>query len=670
MKTYRGCLIAVFITVVSTGCESLPVIEQLAGVPFSTPPVNPIPLFRHKDIFIEGEDLWVALDPGLWSSRVGQSFAIHVVEHKRSWRDGDILHDIIPPRTVTLRTGTLDDNYFFVWRDMALASAPHLFEQAYDVVLDFDENGHYDEWDIIDRNGVLERSGAKPFGGFTLAKDPGIPGDFLVSGHQYDMGSMTLSSGLNVNLVGKVFYPATSTAANSPVSPDLATYPLVVIAHGLDVPANPTSYLGFEYLASHLASRGFIAATVALHELEALHHNNVQRAEFYGEHVTAIGSRSTDDPIILQLRDRLETDNIGLVGHSKSGLAVVNVQRSMSAIKAVVGLAPAAGNHGNPTNTSPLLIMHGTRDGNIYYGQPYRLYDVAKRPKHFINIVGANHTQFSTVPNSDYPLLIPVTLSADYQRALTKAYVTAFLASYLKGVQAYSELFDFYRAPPSVYSVRQNLVFSYQPKSGIGEVIDNAQDAPGSATTNSLHLANHPAHLTVFVQESLRKQISPCNFYVQDSDGIRLAWDRGHTSSITFDIGDRDIRGFEFLNIRVGQRFRTTANPNPVGRSQRFNVILSDTEGHRSYPIRSELYGEIRYPDDIGDGGTLCNGTKSVLQTIRIPVRVFSANNSPLNQHHVASVTFEFHPVSSGELIFDDIEFIGLDLTIFSGAGF
>ncbi len=273
------------------GCAGPPYIDHLAGVPFAPPPVNPPPFFHQREVFLEGNYLYAAVDPNRYPSKVGDTYSIYVVEHKThtQWDADPSLVDVTSAvETRTLIAGTLNHNYGVVWADMSLPSMSHKWHKAYDIVFDFGNDGNYDkEDDILDRIGVLERFGAEETGGFTLLKDPASAGDFPVSTHPYNAGEFPVAT-KTIELSGQLYYPASSAGIDQPVNTDLANYPLIIIAHGHTVEGNPTSYLGFEYLCQHLASRGFICASIALHELSGDVGNGHARAVTILKHVTAL----------------------------------------------------------------------------------------------------------------------------------------------------------------------------------------------------------------------------------------------------------------------------------------------------------------------------------------------------------------------------------------------
>jgi hypothetical protein len=616
---------------------------------------------------VEGEDLWAAVDPNRYPKKVGATYSIHVVEHKThgQWAADPSLVDVTGAvETRTLMSGTLYNNYTVIWPNMSLPSAPHLWHKAYDIVFDYGNDGNYDQGDdILDRIGVLERSGAEETGGFTLLKDPGSAGDFPVSTHDYNLGSFTVVAD-SFDLIGTLYYPADGTRhliiPNRPVNTDWSSYPLVIMAHGSNIPPQEDSYLGFGYLGRHLASRGFICASIALHELGEDPSAN-HRAVTILEHVRGLLSGPTEDLVLTNVRTRMDLERIGLLGHSLSGKAVVKEMFSEIksttdySIKSVATLAPKGSNSGNRAPALPYLMIYGTRDGNLPWGYSFYYVDLASRPRHMITIYGANHNFFNqTWPDQDFLSETSPTITRAQQETLTTVFITAFFNNYLLGQQAYVELFSGYVVPPSVSAVGTTVLYSDQPERLTHLTIDDSQDIPVGEGTNSLGEANWSSGVSDFMEESLRHQIvGEEKHYVHDTDGLRVAW-TSKGASITFGIGDRNVLPYDFLNFRVAQRFRESGNLNPANSSQDVVVTISDALGHSSPPVWARVFTRVLYPDDIGPF------TKSIMQTVRLPLRAFTANGSVLDLRRLTKVTFTF-PQSTGELIIDDIEFLGLD---------
>jgi len=660
------------------GCPGAPFIDHLAGVP-----LGGAPYFHHVDVFVEGQSLYAAIDPIRYPDKIGKKFRVHVVRHKSAsqWAADPSLVDVTGAvETATLTAGSLSSNRVLVWPSVATATGAHLFQTAYDVVLDFNHNGKYDpKVDVIDRIGVLESPGLEETGGFTAAKDPATTGDFAVGTHAYDGGSFAVTvpavyqeagDPKTVNLVGKLYYPATMAGTDTPVSTALAKYPLVVIAHGRHGSATD-SYLGYDYLGQHLASRGFVCASVALHQLWEgwrIHHRGVTILR----HLSFLLSDTTADAVVLNVRSRTDPQRVGLLGHSRGGEGVAAAQAIAAAaspapphrILAVATFSPTDGPNWSETSPGPgpytpsvpYLTLYGTADGDLsgYAGNTgIRVADRAPRPRHTIAIYGANHNFFNSTWGSDGA----PTITRPQQETLARAFMTPFFSQHLLGHQAYVELLSGYVVPPSVTAVGTTIQFSDEPLRWVHLTVDDSQDAPAGAATNSLGEPNAGAGTTAFVEESLRYAALPLrNYYTHGTDGLRASWG-GAPASVSFGVGGRSVLFYEYLSFRVAQRFRSTASLNPAGQPQTMSVTLSDTLGHVSPPVVASLFKPIPFTSDVG------TYTKSILQTIRIPLRAFTANGSPLDLRQLAAVRLAFDQTPAGELIFDDVEFLGLDLS-------
>jgi len=657
-------------------CPGPPFIDHLAGTPLTA-----APYFHHREVLLEGENLWVGLDPNKYPAKVGHTYSIYVVAHKTAsqWQTDHSLTDVTGTvETATLVAGTLQANQRIAWAGTALGSLTHRWHRDYDVVFDFNSNGKYDKKkDILDRIGTLETPGAEETGGVTVIRDPATAGDFPVATHDYNLGSFAVTvppayaeSGdpLTLSLIGRMYYPAASAGVDQPVNTAFATYPVIVIAHGRT--GVTTSYTGYEYLARHLASRGFICASIDLYALLPgwrIHHRGVTILK----HVRGLLLEPTTDATILQVRARMDPGRVGLVGHSRGGEGIVAAEQIWEGtsspgytLRALAAFSPTDGPNwsetapgSGPYNPSlPYLLLYGSRDGDVsgYAGNDgIRTFDRAQRPRNMIFIHGANHNFFNSVWSTDGS----PTISRTDQETLAKAFMTAFFHARLLDEQAFVELLSGYAVPPSVAAVPTTILYADQSKRWISRTVDNAEDSPLGPATNSLGQPNTSAGLAEFTEESIRYATIPDrNYYADDTRGLRTRWILPG-GSVAFGTGTQSVRYWDFLNFRVGQRFRSTGSFNPTNGMQNLTIVLEDADGHVSPPIRVSTYVTLPYPDDRG------SYTKSVMRTVRIPLRAFSANGSALNPGRLARIRFLYDATATGELLIDDVEFLGLDLS-------
>jgi hypothetical protein len=321
-----------------------------------------------------------ALDPAL----AGKMVALYVVPHKSAaeWTASSALAHL------AVLGGNPGVQKFLTQSSCVNANKRLLWPNAmqvgeYDVIAEFGNNtgdasafatdASFDTpLDIVDGYFVP---------GFRVVPDPTVDTQIAHAGAlSYDestQGSITVMSdwgvSVNVNVRAVVRFPADVAGATSvaQVSAAQASYPLVVVAHGNS--GSASSYVGYDYLLEHLAKNGFIAASLHLNPgmvatdraRVLLHHIGVLRTMF--------GAKAAN--------------NIGIMGHSRGGEAVViaarlNQQESLGHnINAVISLAPTSIT--NPTLggawAKPYLVIYGSMDGDVagIKNTGFELYDRA-----------------------------------------------------------------------------------------------------------------------------------------------------------------------------------------------------------------------------------------------------------------------------------------------------
>jgi dienelactone hydrolase len=207
-------------------------------------------------------------------------------------------------------------------------------------------------------------------------------------------------------------------------------YPLVLIAHGFC-----GSRLYYDYLATHLASYGFVIA--------APDFTGVTRAACDTRQITAsIDDLALDLSFVRRaLHDatgplgkwarHVRGMPTGLVGNSLGGTAVVGAARMDSSFTVVVGLAPFV----NAASAPPLvdlaprrawMIMGATGDDVVSFtGWTQPFFEGLPAPAFLVRFTGGSHTGFS----DENPETTPDPRQA--QHDATTRYATPFLIKYL-----------------------------------------------------------------------------------------------------------------------------------------------------------------------------------------------------------------------------------------------
>jgi hypothetical protein len=560
--------------------------------------------------------------------------------------------------------------------------------------------------------------------------DPSLPGPFAVGEHEYtepdlfkipkieeivgtesafDMGvpqgfSFSHDS-FKVSLRALVRYPADISGKDKPVSSKQPTYPLIAIAHGNHRPLYPSgtrveSFRGLEYLARHLASHGYIVISIDLDDMNInlatgskLNRDPaiIQRGLVILEHITAMEKRNTSGPLFT---GKVDMNNIGLIGHSRGGEAVVSAQKTNvddsrgRKIKGIVSISPT--DFLGITHTStPYLVIYGSADGDVSPGWPFYLYDRAAPPKAMIFVYGAIHNRFST--DKDWlgkvqcpPFCLDSAdsrrLGEDEHKNIAKGYCLAFFENFMRKQIGFETFFMCYDRPPSVAAVE--LLHQYQDSNRLviddfeQGVLDRTKAIPpqladrakkntlaGNVAVSGLSLpedisdASTQASLPLsdaLTEASLRRRDMKQSWH--ETIGALVAWD-SVGGAYTTQLGGLDVSPFPVLSFRVAQRFGSVRNPSPAGvapgADKDFFVRLVDSTG-RVAEVRVGTITDIPFPYKRSDDTNL---TKSALKTIRIPLSAFVSHNSLFDTHAVSSIVFLFGLSARGEIAIDDIEF-------------
>lgn len=261
------------------------------------------------------------------------------------------------------------------------------------------------------------------------------------------------ASALPIN--GRVWYP---DDARGPL-------PLVLVVHG-NTSAVTFSDDGYAYLGEHLASRGYVVASIdenflntSLLDGAGIGGLDEARARLVLAHLRE-WKRNTTNP----LRTRLDLDRVALVGHSRGGAAVTRaaaLQQDSAAddvprVRAVVGIAPAAAV--GPDGATPHLagvdhlVLQGSHDVDVvsYDGlgqlDHVDVGDTGMRAGLYIE--RADHAQFTTGwGDRDIGFGLPARfidtaalMTGDEQRRVAAGYTAAFLDLRLRGRREFARL--------------------------------------------------------------------------------------------------------------------------------------------------------------------------------------------------------------------------------------
>ncbi len=498
--------------------------------------------------------------------------------------------------------------------------------------------------------------------------DPLAPGIFPASASDArDYGTFTVPAvadggDFDHPITGRLYYPADTGGRMHEEAFDL---PLVVIAHGYWDP-DQNSYLGYGYLAHHLARWGAVVFSINLDVVNT----RTGSAPFTqqsarGEIILEAARRVISDP---DLQNRIDPGRVGLVGHSMSGEGVVAAQVSNVAagsplgIQGVVSIAPTNWRPDLFLRSTKYLQVYGSRDqlvsalfGVTGADPPYggfRIFDRAERPKTHAWVYEARHNGFNTEwfngLNNFETHLVDVTLGLGEHQVIAKALINSFFQDALHGATDYA---GYLRGPVLPQGLSGFDVYTQHLAPG-PTVIDDFGDAepqlglpaqPLDKSTNRISLAVNATGGGLDTWED--RELVDLAHSVHDTRGVELAWS-GIDVVYRSATGGVAVSPASWISLRVAQFYEDAAANFP---GQDLDVLVGLSDGIHTALVRLGLVAVAPYPDALTD-------PLIVLRTGRLPVDTFRAVDQSLNLSNIQEVAVFALAKGTGHLLMDSIE--------------
>ena len=271
------------------------------------------------------------------------------------------------------------------------------------------------------------------------APDPAVPGSRTVTTIEYDAGTTLVTDPSTL-----LTYPEQLEGAlYVPSGP--GPFPVLMFLHGRHstcvyggvleflgpratcpqspATSNVASYRGYAYLATNLASQGYLVASVNANSINSLDWAGdagaEERAQVIARSLDKLGEWNTTAgpaPVGTQLVGKVDLSRIGLMGHSRGGEGVdrfVEYNRTRTdgprytGLKAVFALAPTDFGAEAPTGVHWATLLP-LCDGDVYDLQGAQAYDRGRYTdpataftRAQYTVTGTNHNWFNTVWTGD-----------------------------------------------------------------------------------------------------------------------------------------------------------------------------------------------------------------------------------------------------------------------------
>ena len=487
--------------------------------------------------------------------------------------------------------------------------------------------------------------------------------------------------------------------------------PLLLIVHGNHSMIDYSDG-GYAYLGESLASRGYAVVSVDENFL-----NGHWSGDFRGKEMPARAwlllkhleqwQAWNSDPDH-DLYNKIDMDNIMLVGHSRGGEAVsiaakfnklkyfpdnANEQFDFNFnIKSVVSIAPTDYRYHRQINLEDInyLSIQGSYDSDeiSFWGmRPYhrlKFTDNESRVKAGVYMHRANHGQFnSTWGRADmgapfkWLLNTKPMISGEDQRKAANVFISAFAEATLAGKDEYLPIFQ--NADSAQDWLPSNYYLTQFQKSGDVIIQDYEEDIELASGRNAIKIETQ--NLNVWREENLATRDNGS----QENNVVILGWDYGDEidkdslARYTLELDKSSIYRLDSVNsilLRVAMGNQedlkkdeaedekdTVSKPNEKTILLDFSIELVDSLGH----VASLLISEIKSVAPILK--TSFTKLKSVdkemfgsdwevqLQSFVLPVKKFKKSDSKFNIQSLAAINLIFDQNKKGVMVIDDIGF-------------
>lgn len=455
------------------------------------------------------------------------------------------------------------------------------------------------------------------------------------------------------------------------VPKEAGQYPVVFIAHGRHNGTIEDARFdtGFEYLTEELAQQGYIAISLDINAQYIFQYgepNHNERLEtIYAEHLKQLieANGGKDVGYSIDLKDKVDLDNIILVGHSKAGQMMLELTEARrmqgdTAIKGVLSVTPAEINAVEKYVDVPIALIVSEYDEDVVGLDGFTMYnqmieeDERESMTALAYLKGGNHNFFNSIAGKEPALNDRVKvvnpLSQEEQKEFLVAYTIDFTNAVLSNNFA-NTVFDIMAPTPNTmygYSVITKLNMPSIPS----EYVVDVEDING---IKSEHI------IIQTLEESWMPDSDTLGAFrdprvTEAIDVLTLSWQLKGASA-TFDTSEhKNFSKYNTLSLDIAQ------NPahefSQVDSNQALTIMLVDAKGASSKVVLGTdttvlqyVSGEIS-PNEEGDAYTFWTHYTPIGE-IRIPLSYFEG----INSSEVVNVSFIFDQTDSGSLVVENL---------------
>ena len=445
------------------------------------------------------------------------------------------------------------------------------------------------------------------------------------------------------------------------------------------------NHLGYGYLATRLASWGYIVVSINANRgitagagVPGDNGLNLARGRLILRHLQRLSEWNsiggTPASLGVDLRGRLDFASVGLLGHSRGGegvRAAYNLYRDSGSswptritepvnFQGIFEIGAVDG------QTSRVLDADGTTwnqllpmcDGDVSnlqgirpFDRMFQIFDENPTQKSTYTVWGANHNYFNTewqVSDSAgclfHDALFSFTMGSAAQRQIGLVPVMAFFRGNVGPLadSSFNQNFNPLFTLPSVASDVTRVDRSFTPSANVSvtTVFEDFDQPTGINTYGVPNDANivNIAHGVVPNHDVAQRAGAISWSTAADDVYFQTNWTSAGVGG--------NISGFQTLDFRVSRQHNPALNPNPDTPTD-FSVRLALADGTLSQPVQVSAYVDLRGPV----GGAFAGNFHPILQTVRIALTDFGG----FDLSQVRGVRFTFEHTGTGAIFLANV---------------
>ena len=450
--------------------------------------------------------------------------------------------------------------------------------------------------------------------------------------------------------------------------------PVVFVFHGRHSDKEKTDFEdGFKYLVEDLAKNGIIGISVDSSINYTFKYGepveNERLVTLFQEHLNSLklANKGSDVGYGYDLNDKVDLDNIGLIGHSVAGSGVFKIasnqiKNDSETIKGIIAVAPAynAIIDNFPDVTSSLIVSE--YDGDVMHAGADLYEDILKKhserenPLGLTYLFGGNHNGFNSVL-SDKEFSTPPTTNGTYPGKISPEKQRDFLSNY--SVDFMKSVFNIGEDMSPIFiknKVTPSKLYGYEVVSKI--YYNDTENIFDEKDFKNVNISKVESEIVTesYIPEKDSIGVFRTIEYAEKLNLLKLDW-KNKGSSVSIPLKTKDLS--KFSQIGLSFALNSPSELNSVDKEVVFDISLVDNNGKESVlNISNNNISSLKYINGEIVVNEYVDGMYHNYWSRPTPI---SYTNIPLNLFdnidlsNVKYLKINFNNTESGSLIIDKV---------------